>query len=176
MGVLPFRGRVDRQHRRLTPSPVDDYSGQLVDAIDGVIAEWVERNIRRVASLQRLELPPDADRRIAEAALATRREVNASLRALLALDVDEQRGNPLDVLRRSVTHSTTVLRELGARPVDRDEFSARVFPDDVYALGPAAFADVHESLIEPGIIWGAWKAKTVLDRRRSEGRLPPSGS
>jgi hypothetical protein len=64
-----------------------------------------------------------------------------------------------------------VLADLGARPVQRDEFAERVFPDDVYGLSPAAFSDVSEDLVEPGIMWGAWKAKTVLDRRRSEGRL-----
>ena len=29
--------------------------------------------------------------------------------------------------------------------------------------------DVDPALHEPGIVWGAWKAKTILDRRRAEG-------
>jgi hypothetical protein len=40
----------------------------------------------------------------------------------------------------------------------------------VYDLSPATWGDVDESLQEPGLIWGAWKAKTVLERRRAEGR------
>ena len=52
----------------------------------------------------------------------------------------------------------------------RDEFEERAFPDDVYRLSPATWSDVDPSLHEPGIIWGAYKAKTVLDRRRAEGK------
>jgi hypothetical protein len=35
----------------------------------------------------------------------------------------------------------------------------------VYGLSPATWTDVDPDLHEPGIVWGAWKAKTVLDRR-----------
>ena len=54
----------------------------------------------------------------------------------------------------------------GIPPVARDDFAIRAFPGDVYALSPATWSDVDENVQEPGIIWGAWKAKTMLDRRR----------
>lgn len=146
---------------------IDAYSRQLLDAVDAVVEEWVLRCIRRVTRDQGIDLSPDDERRAADTAAITRRDVNERLVALLALDVEDQRGNPLDVLRRAVIHPTSLLRALGAQPARRDEFAERVFPDDVFALGPAAFADVDESLVEPGIVWGAWKAKTVLDRRRA---------
>ena len=149
---------------------MDEYSAALIDAVERAVPGWVERCVRAVATAQRISLD-GADARVREAAEATRVEVVGRLRVLLDTDVDEQRSNPLDVLRRSVHHATAVLRELGAEPVRRDEFAERVFPDDVYGLSPAAFADVDEALTEPGIIWGAWKAKTVLSRRRAEGRL-----
>jgi hypothetical protein len=54
--------------------------------------------------------------------------------------------------------------------VARDEFSLRNFPDDVYDLTPASFADVDPELHEPGLLWGAAKAHVHLARRRREGR------
>lgn len=150
---------------------METYSEQLVTAVDRVIGPWIERCVVSVARTQGLELRADDRERVTRAVDAARRDVHERLIALLDLDVDAQRGNPLDVLRGAVVHPTAVLRELGAQPIRRDEFAERLFPDDVYGLSPAAFADVDESLVEPGIIWGAWKAKTVLERRRSEGRL-----
>ena len=43
---------------------------------------------------------------------------------------------------------------------------AWIFPDDDYDLSPATFADIDESLHEPGLVWGAAKAHVVLTRRR----------
>jgi hypothetical protein len=54
--------------------------------------------------------------------------------------------------------------------VRRDDFKQHAFPDDTYDLSPATWSDVAESVQEPGLVWSAWKAKTVLDRRRAEGR------
>jgi hypothetical protein len=92
------------------------------------------------------------------------------VRALLATDVDVQAGNPLAVLRSLVPHATAVLASAGAQPVARDEFSVRHFPDDVYDLTPASFADVDPTLHEPGLVWGAAKAHVHLARRRRESR------
>jgi hypothetical protein len=52
--------------------------------------------------------------------------------------------------------------------VRRDEFDERADPDDVYALAPAAFADVDESLTGPGIAWGAAKAHVHMARYRQQ--------
>ncbi|CAB5001187.1 MAG: hypothetical protein F2876_08170 [Actinobacteria bacterium] len=104
--------------------------------------------------------------RVSGAALA---EVMPTVRALLFADVDQQRMNPLALLRASVRFPTTVLDELGASPPDRDEFARRNFPEDRYGLTPASFADVDPTLHEPGLVWGAAKAHVVLQRRRAEG-------
>lgn len=93
----------------------------------------------------------------------------AALRQLLATDVDQQRTNPLSLFRDAVAAPTALLRSTGV-PVPRsDQFAAERFPDDVYALGPAAWSDIDPRLHEPGLIWGAWKAMTILRRRRAEG-------
>lgn len=86
---------------------------------------------------------------------------------LLSTDVDEQRTTPLTLLRDSVREPTRLLRELGAVPPSSPD--ADRFPDDVYRLGPATWSDVDQSLHEPGLTWGAWKAMTVLARRRDDG-------
>ena len=93
------------------------------------------------------------------------------LRSALETDVDAQRTNPLQLLRDAVRFPTEVLSRAGVPPARRDEMDARINPDDVYALAPAHWNDVHESLLEPGIVWGAAKAQTVLQRRRAEGKL-----
>jgi hypothetical protein len=55
-------------------------------------------------------------------------------------------------------------------PAARDETDERLFPEDVYGLGPASFADIDPSVHEPGVAWGAAKAYVHLARRRAEGR------
>jgi hypothetical protein len=91
--------------------------------------------------------------------------VTARLRALIALDIDEQPQNPLSVLRGAVHYPTQVLRTLGARPAERDEFDRRTFPDDDFGLTPAAFADFGPKVHEAGLAWGAAKAYVHLRRR-----------
>jgi hypothetical protein len=97
------------------------------------------------------------------------RRVLEALVDLLATDVDEQRTNPLSVFRDAVAGPTDVLRRLGVPPPVHDPFASRAFPDDVYRLGPATWSDIDPELHEPGLVWGAWKAMTVLRRRREEG-------
>ena len=82
--------------------------------------------------------------------------------ALLEADVDEQRTTPLAIIRDvAVPLLTSTLQSMGAPvPDGRDPFLRERFPDDVYALTPAGWADVDESLVAPGIAWGAAKAWT----------------
>jgi hypothetical protein len=107
---------------------------------------------------------------LADAGQAAGREAAAELgprlRALLAADVDEQRANPLAVARAAVTWPTEVLRAAGEPPVRRDDHQRTHFPDDDYDLTPMTFADLDPSLHEPGILWGAIKARTHLLRHK----------
>jgi hypothetical protein len=145
---------------------VDEAAEALASAVDIAVGPWLERGVTRIMSAYRGEVPPavrDAARVAGETA---RTEVGVTLRRLLERDVDEQWTNPLSILRAAVRYPTAVLHEAGVPPVRRDAFREQAFPDDVYDLSPANWRDVDESLHEPGLIWGAWKAKTVLDRRR----------
>ena len=110
------------------------------------------------------------------------RQITARGERVVIVDnlVNGKRENVADVLSRDVVLMQTdirdidaltpVLRTAGTPEARRDEFSRRVLPDDVYGLAPATWSDVDPALVEPGLVWSAWKAATVLDRRRREGR------
>jgi hypothetical protein len=142
------------------------YADALAAATDAALAGWVERSVRTVLAAQGLRLDAAGEARLADAAAAARDEGSTRLRQLLAQDIDDQRTNPLSILRALVRHPTGVLRAAGARPVPRDEFAVRNFPDDAYDLTPAAFADVDPALHEPGLYWGAAKAHVHRARHR----------
>jgi hypothetical protein len=138
----------------------------LADAIDQALPSWVVRGVEeRLRQWSGAVDPAVADEARA-AGVRAREEIGPEVRRLLSLDVDEQRTNPLSIVRRAVRYPTEVLQSAGVPPVRRDEFAERTFPDDVYDLSPASFADVDPSLHEPGLVWGAAKAHIHLSRRR----------
>jgi hypothetical protein len=145
---------------------LDTLAAALADAVEAALPAWVERAVASRAGLV------DADLRAATADAGRRAaaEVGAELRAVLADDVDQQRANPLAVLRQAVRYPTEVLAAAGVPPVARDDFAERAFPADVYDLSPATWSDVDPSLHERGVVWGAAKAHVVLARRRREGK------
>jgi len=137
---------------------VDEYGSALVAVAAVVVPEWVERSLRRFGV--------EIDATARDAARAAGEEVERRLRELFAVDVEAQATTPLSVLRDATRYVTTVLDAAGVPPVPRDEMRARSFPDDVYDLAPATWSDVDERLYEPGLLWGASKARAVIDRHR----------
>ena len=148
-------------------------SEDLITAVDHVIEGWLVRITRNRLSDHLSVITTDVDAEIAAAAREARSATIARLREVIFADVDAQAANPLQVLRQAVDLPAAVLRRAGVPVVERDEFDARINPNDVYALYPAHWSDIDESLTEPGIVWGAAKAATVLQRRRAEGKLEP---
>ena len=147
-------------------SGVDPYAAALADAVEEAVPAWVERSVARVLAAAGRDADPDVLERAADAGRRARDEVMERLRPLLDTDIDDQRSTPLTILRDAVRFPTEVLRNAGVPPVERDHFAARAFPDDVYDLTPASFADVDPSLQEPGIVWGASKAHAHLQRHK----------
>jgi hypothetical protein len=147
---------------------MDPYAQQLADAVDAVLSAWVQRCV--VLRAGQAGLAETAQlREVAEQAGETaRREVGIRLRALLDLDIDVQTTTPLAILRQAVVYPTLVLREAGVPTVSRDRFNESNFPDDVYDLTPAKFADIDPSLADPGLAWGAAKAMAHLKRHRPQ--------
>lgn len=93
-------------------------------------------------------------------------DLGVALREFLAADIDQQRTNPLAVLRRVVPYATAVLHEAGVPPVPRDRDAIALHPDDHYDLTPGAFIDFGEAVHEAGIRWGAGKAHLHLSRHK----------
>ncbi len=134
------------------------YAMQLGDAFEKIARAWLERLIEQTARGLTHDVGPALDR---EAAATV-----ADLRALLAKDIAHQPIGPLEVLRRAVRVPTAILLAAEVPIPQRDEFVVRNFPDDIYNLTPASFADVDPALLEPGLVWGAAKAHVHLRRRR----------
>ncbi|MFP5255546.1 MAG: hypothetical protein ACLGI8_06810 [Acidimicrobiia bacterium] len=145
------------------------HAGALVDALERSLGPWVRRVVlARWEAWQGQPAPALVVERADTAATAAEAEVLPALRALMATDVDEQRTNPLALVRRAVHHATMALAASGVPPVHRDDQAKRLFPDDAYDLVPGSFGDVDPSVHEPGLVWGAAKAHVILRRRRAD--------
>lgn len=153
---------------RRDDSGARDYSEELLSAVTSAIPVWVASVVARVAPGSPLGEAQVNDR-VAAASTAMVEGTRAALQNLFSRDVEEQRTNPLQVLREQARVLTDLLTELGADPVVRDEFDRTAFPDDVFGVGPHTWRDLGDEVHEAGITWGAWKAATVISRHRSEG-------
>ncbi len=155
---------------------MEEQATALADGIEAAIAGWVERSVERTLLAHAGTADPEilmAARRAGERATA---DIAPQVRALLQSDIDEQRTNPLALLRQAVVYPTEVLREAGVPAVERDQFSRDRFPHDDYDLTPASFSDVDPSLFEVGIAWGAAKAWEHKQRHQvDQGGVDQSG-
>lgn len=147
------------------------YSDELAEAVPPALHRWVQRSVRRIAVEAGTTPDESLERAAADAANLCADEVGRRVADLLARDLDEQRSTPLSLLRSATRYPTEVLRRAGVPTPERDSFDAAAFPEDLYGLTPASFADLDDSLHEPGLRWGAAKAHVHLARRRAEGRL-----
>ena len=133
------------------------HGADLAAAVTDALPAWVERCVARYA------VGLDASS-AGEAAAA---DIGPRLTALLTADVDDQRANPLALVREAVRYPTEVLRAAGVEPPARRQgFDADHFPDDVYGFVPMTWRDIDESLHEPGLVWGALKARAHQERHR----------
>jgi hypothetical protein len=134
------------------------YATELAAAIDVAVVPWLVGCVAsRVSGHEGDALA---------AAEAARRDVVPRIRDLLASDIDAQRATPLQLLRGGTASVNRLLAEAGATPPVRDEVSRRLDPDDVYDLGPVAYADLGPGVAEAGLVWGAAKAHVHLHRHR----------
>ena len=148
---------------------MEDHARALADAIEATLPGWVRRSVAA-----RMAAQPPADGRstawvtaaAAEAGERALADIGPRIRALLEADIDDQRTTPLALLRSAVSYPTAVLVAAGRPPVPRDQSQERLFPDDIYDLNPATFADVDPSLADLGLAWGA--AKAWAHRRRHQ--------
>ena len=150
---------------------LSEYSQRLFDACVVAVPEWITNRIHNVCLMSSGIIPEIVTTKVAGVAHATQAQVQIDLKALLSVDVDAQRTNPLQVLRGSTLMATALLIEAGIPPAQRDEFEVRSMPDDMFALGPLTWRDLGDDVHDAGIEWGAWKAAMIISRRRDEGKL-----
>lgn len=148
---------------------LDDPAAELLRVAADVVPGWLLRITTGACARAGFRLDP-SDRDVVDRMVDdTSSSLIAALRDLLATDVDEQRTTPLTLFREAVAAPTAVLDQLGVAPPPPDPFGGERFPHDRFGLGPAAWTDVDPSLHQPGLVWGASKAMTVLTRRRDAG-------
>ena len=145
---------------------MEEQATALADAIEAALPRWIERSVARVMAAWKGGVDDDVRGAAAEAGRQAVADVGPQVRALLAADIDDQRTTPLSLVRGAVRYPTAVLAAAGVPPVRRDEQQERLFPDDVYDLAPATFADVDPRLGEIGLAWGAAKAFEHLQRHK----------
>ena len=150
----------DNDPNAVLAAVADEFAGAVEAAVPG----WVERCVSTILNAWQGEPTPTERDAARDAGHRAASDVGSELRALLAADVDEQHTTPLSVLRGAVRYPTEVLTRAGVPPVEREAFAEASFPDDIYDLTPATFADVDPALVEPAIRWGA--AKAFVHKRR----------
>ena len=142
-----------------TAVDVGVYATALADGICDSLPGWVVGSVTRLMMAWAGAVPPGVSQAATMAGTAAVAEVGAQVRDLLAADIDEQWTTPLAILRGgALRYPTSVLQAAGVPPVVRDRAAEELFPDDLYDLVPASFADLDPSLAEAGLRWGAAKA------------------
>ena len=153
---------------------VEEHAKALGDAIEAALPGWVQRSVERTLTAAGRAASADVMDQATQAGQRAPADVSPKVRSLLAADIDDQRSTPLTLVREAVRYPTDVLRQAGVPAVDRDPQQARLFPDDVYDLTPATFADLDPTVADVGLAWGAAKAYTHLQRHRPRDEETPS--
>ncbi|HUF33894.1 MAG TPA: hypothetical protein VMN58_11880 [Acidimicrobiales bacterium] len=137
---------------------------ELALGVESALPGWVVRSVGELHRAWAGEVPAEVSQAAEVAGRRAADEVGAELRRMADAGPDEQPTTPLGVIRDAVRFPTAVLREAGVPGVVRDAFDERHFPHDQYGLTPRTFADVDPALHEPGLRWGAARARSHLAR------------
>jgi hypothetical protein len=159
--------RPDDEQRGL--ALLQEASDAIVVGVERELPGWVERAVAHILDAWG-RTPPDARGRAehdaVDAGRAATARVIGELRALFALDPEEQRSTPLEIVRRAYREPTAVLAAAGVAPVERDEFAERAWPDDTYGLVVHGLGDLGDEDLAPlQMAWGLAKAKVLRARR-----------
>jgi hypothetical protein len=150
---------------------LDPYVQDLYLAVINAVPAWITSRVSEIASHSCDVRSNEFVSALANVAEKTLQVVSKDLYSLLATDVDAQQSNPLHILRSSTSTAAHMLQGLRVPEAQRDEYEVRAMPDDVFAIGPLTWRDLGEDVHDAGISWGAWKAATILTRRRADGSI-----
>jgi len=136
------------------------YGERLRDAIDVAFRPWLEAVLRQRCRTE--VIAPELE----AAMLEVERDARARIEELIHADVDAALSGPLERLRQATEALSPVLTDLAVPAPARDPFDQKHRPNDRYALGPFAFADLGPDVQEAGMAWGA--AKAFIHRARRQ--------
>lgn len=145
---------------------MDPYSTALHSAVSTHAESWLRRCVSNVTGGAGISVPPDECDVVVGQTLEA---IDASLRDVLGMDPERQTRSPLQAIRASMQTLNHYLLSVGCVPLRRDDVETSMLPDDIFGLGPVAWRDLGEEVHEAGIVWGAWKAATVMSRHRGSG-------
>lgn len=128
------------------------------------IPRYVERSVRAVVGRRGGSLDEGQEELVRIAGQTAVAAIVPAIERLADDDVDAQQTTPLALLREAFHFPTQLMQAWGEVPEERDAFSRRAFPDDHYAILPSSFREIDGSLFEPGLAWGAAKAKAHIAR------------
>ena len=169
--VSSFHTLKNEMTNRPPASELEPYPHALYLAVMDAVPGWLADRISSITRFGVGAVPNDMASEMPVVVGRVEHEIERALLQLLVTDVDEQRQNPLHVLRTCVAPATELMKRHSVPMPTRDEFETKAMPDDVYAIGPLTWKDLGEEVHEAGINWGAWKAAAVLTRRRAEGKI-----
>lgn len=156
---------------QIRPPVLEQYPQDLYSAVVAAVPHWISRRIEEIMKDVATEDVAQLQDEIVEVATQVLHTVENALFEILLQDVDEQRQNPMHVIRTSINSATELLSRYEVPLPHRDEFEIKAMPNDVYAIGPLTWKDLSEDVHETGITWGAWKAAVIVSRRRNEGKI-----
>ncbi len=167
-------------------------SEAIVVGVESRLAGWTQRQVGRILDAWGRTDAVTRARAEAEAAAAGPQvadRIGGALRALFALDPEDMRVTPLEIVRTAVAEPTAILRAACVPPVDRDEFAERSWPADRYALTPATLGDLTDTgAADPGgengpddlgplqLAWGIAKVRVLRVRRSLPSAPSPDPS
>jgi hypothetical protein len=164
---LSTEDRSDDEQRGL--ALLHEAGDAIVIGVERELAGWVERSVGHILDAWGRSSPAErarAERDAVDAGAAATTRVVGELRALFALDPEEQRSTPLEIVRRAYGEPTAVLAAAGIPAVERDEFAERAWPDDSYGLVVHGLGDLGDPELAPfQMAWGLSKAKVLRARR-----------
>jgi hypothetical protein len=154
----------DRAHARLAET-----GAAIVVGVEEQMPAWAREQVERLLEAWGRASADERARAEAESAhagTAAADRIVAELRALFALDPEQQGATPLEIVRTAYREPTVVLDSAGVPPVVRDEFDERAWPDDVYGLVPRTLGDLGDPDLAPlHLAWGLAKAAVIRARR-----------
>ena len=139
----------------------------LAAAVERELPGWVARVLADHAGSVRLD-----DAVVVDTAAAVLAAVVAPLRSSLTRDVDRPGPSPLAVVRAGVGPVNAALAAAGVAPRRRDDHQVALFPDDLYDVVPASFAELGAEAGALAVEWGAVRAYVHLARRRADTQDP----